>query len=141
MFKVGDKVRIKSTTFAALCGFEIGDIATIVGIDKNESTVLPYRVTKDGYNGYVGEEHIELVQDTVTLVAGRINATGKILYWKTNIETNIGDYAVVQNASGYDLIKVVGIVYTPKNATGNFSNTKYENMKEIIKIVNFKEEK
>ena len=70
--------------------------------------------------------------DIVTLIAGTINATGKTLYWKSDREVSIGDYAVVENVSGYDLIKVVGIVMTTKSNVSKFSNTKYENMKNII---------
>ena len=79
--------------------------------------------------------------EIVTLIAGQLNATGRMLYWKTNTEANIGEYAIVQNGSGYDLIKIVGIVYTQKSSAGRFSNTAYDNMKEIIKIVNIEEEK
>lgn len=68
----------------------------------------------------------------VTLVAGIINATGKMLYWKDEIGTSIGDYAVVENMNGYDLIKVIGITKTREYSTGHFSNTKYENMKKVI---------
>lgn len=68
----------------------------------------------------------------VTLVAGIINATGKMLYWKCDFEIHIGDYAIVQNMNGHDLIKVVGLVKTTKNTVGRFSNTNYENMKEVI---------
>jgi len=75
---------------------------------------------------------IEKKNNEVTLVAGVINATGKMLYWKCDFEINIGDYAIVQNMNGHDLIKVVGLVKTTKNTVGRFSNTNYENMKEVI---------
>lgn len=75
----------------------------------------------------------KLIKDnTVTLIAGTINATGKTFYWKSEVETSIGDYAIVKNMNGYDLIKVVGIVTTTKANASKFSNTKYENMKEIV---------
>ena len=73
--------------------------------------------------------------DIVTLIAGTINATGKTLYWKSDREVSIGDYAVVENMSGYDLIKVVGIVMTTKSNASKFSNTKYENMKNVIQVM------
>ena len=79
--------------------------------------------------------------EEIFLVAGLLNATGRMLYWKTNINVDIGDYAVVKNGSGYDLIKIVGIVKTLKNSAGRFSNTAYENMKEVIKMINLEEEK
>ena len=49
---------------------------------------------------------------------------------------NIGDYAIVENMNGYDLVKVIGIVKTTKKDTGKFSNTKYENMKNAILGIN-----
>ncbi len=69
------------------------------------------------------------MQETI-IVAGVINATGKMLYWKSNDGLSVGDYAIVENANGYDLIKVVGIVITEKNLVKNFSKTSYEYMKE-----------
>ena len=68
----------------------------------------------------------------VYLVAGLINATGKVLYWRTKSEIKLGDYAIVENMNGYDLVKVVGIVKTTKKNAIKFSNTKYENMKNVI---------
>lgn len=80
------------------------------------------------------EKKIEnLTKDnTAILIAGTINATGKTLYWKSNREINVGNYAIVRNMNGYDLIKVVGIVTTTKSNASKFSNTKYENMKEVV---------
>lgn len=82
------------------------------------------------------------MNNEIILVAGLINATGRMLYWKTNIEVNTGDYVIVENGSGHDLIKVIGIIKTRDYSASKFSNTKYENMKNIIQIVNLnKEEK
>lgn len=71
-------------------------------------------------------------EDNVILIAGTINATGKTLYWKSDREISIGDYAIVENMNGYDLIKVAGIVTTTKANASKFSNTKYGNMKNVI---------
>lgn len=71
-------------------------------------------------------------ENNVILIAGTINATGKTLYWKSDRKVSIGDYAVVENMNGYDLIKVVGIVTTTKSNASKFSNTKYGNMKNVI---------
>lgn len=68
----------------------------------------------------------------VTLVAGVINATGKTLFWKDDCETQVGDYAVVENMNGYDLVRVIGSVLTTEKETSKFSNTGYENMKKTI---------
>lgn len=70
--------------------------------------------------------------NTAILIAGTINATGKTLYWRSNEKIKVGNYAIVRNMNGYDLIKVVGIVTTTKSNASKFSNTKYENMKEVI---------
>ena len=40
----------------------------------------------------------------VTLIAGVINATGKMLFWKDDNVIQIGDYAIVENMNGYDLV-------------------------------------
>ena len=71
----------------------------------------------------------------VILVAGVINSTGKMLYWKTDIPVYIGDYAIVENMNGYDLIKVVGLVRTKETMASKFSNTKYENMKKVVDAI------
>lgn len=72
-------------------------------------------------------------QETVYLVAGLINATNRVLWWKDESKTGkLGDYYVVENMNGYDLVKVVGILATTKREASKFSNTKYENMKKII---------
>ena len=68
----------------------------------------------------------------VTLVVGVINATGKMLLWKDDCEMQLGDYAVVENVNGYDLVKVIGIILTTEKQASNFSNTRYENMKKTI---------
>lgn len=68
----------------------------------------------------------------VILIAGMINASQRMLYWKSDLEVEIGEYAIVENTNGYDLIKVIGKIETNKNSAGKFSNTKYENMKKIV---------
>lgn len=72
-------------------------------------------------------------EEDVILIAGIINATGKTLFWKSDTEINIGDYAIVENMKGYDLIKVLGIVNTTKNNASKFSNTRYSDMKKVIR--------
>lgn len=74
----------------------------------------------------------EKTEERVYLIAGVINATGKMLFWKDEGNIEIGDYAVVENMNGYDLVKVVGIVITTKAEASKFSNTKYNNMKKAV---------
>lgn len=89
-----------------------------------------------------------MIDKETFLIAGVINATGKMLYWKNknNLSINSGDYAIVENTNGYDLVKVVGIVYTRESQASKFSNTRYENMKSVVKVIkkesinNYKEE-
>ncbi len=77
-------------------------------------------------------ENLIDIKETVILIAGVINATGKLLYWRSDGIINIGDYAIVENMNGYDLIKVIGIIETTKENASRFSNTKYSNMKKVI---------
>ena len=92
------------------------------------------------YPDIIGNETIENFEnknnEEVYLIAGLINATGKVLYWRTKSEIKLGDYAIVENINGYDLVKVIGIVKTTKKDAGKFSNTKYENMKNAILGIN-----
>lgn len=75
-------------------------------------------------------------EQRVTIISGKINATGKILCWKDNMNFgNIGDYAIVENKNGYDLVEIVGKIETTKENASKFSNTKYEDMKNIITII------
>ncbi len=75
--------------------------------------------------------------ERVYLIAGIINATGKVLYWKDENYIFVGNYAIVENVNGYDLVKVVGRVETTKENVCKFSNTKYKNMKKTIKEIDF----
>lgn len=76
----------------------------------------------------------KIVEDNqgAILVAGVINASGKMLYWKSDIDVEIGEYAIVENATGFDLIRIVGLVVINKKSAGRFSNTNYENMKKVV---------
>ena len=74
----------------------------------------------------------EITEERVSLIAGVINATEKMLFWKNEANIGIGDYAVVENMNGYDLVKVVGIVTTTKAEVSKFSNTKYNNMEKAV---------
>lgn len=148
-YKVGDKVRIRSDL---IVGEKYGkldflsDMAKLKGqevIINHVSKSGNYYIEEIGY--YYAEEMFEDVEERekenenepVYLVAGIINGTTQVLYWKCNISLiyNIGDYAIVENKQGYDLIKIVGDVVTERNNTRFFSKTKYENMKKVIKIV------
>lgn len=87
----------------------------------------------------IGEKIIDSIEENsvkgeVTLIAGIINATQKMLYWRCDFsqEINIGDHAIVENMNDFDLIKIIGIVKTNKKAVSRFSNTNYDNMKKVV---------
>ena len=82
---------------------------------------------------------MEKEEEEISLVAGIINATGKVLYWRDENYIFVGSYAIVENMNGYDLIKVIGRIKTTKANASKFLNTKYENMKKTIKEVIFKD--
>ena len=71
-------------------------------------------------------------QEKVYLIAGIINATGKILFWKDEKYMSVGNYAIVENMNGYDLVKIVGRIETTEKEASKFSNTKHENMKQTV---------
>lgn len=82
---------------------------------------------------------MENKEEAVYLYAGVINTISSVLYWKNEDNNNcvkIGDYAVVENVNGYNLIRVVGVTITTQEEVGKFTNKKsYEKMKKIIKVI------
>lgn len=79
--------------------------------------------------------------DEVTLIAGYINATGKTLFWKYVYEEDAeeyeaGDYAIVENMNGHDLIKIVGVVKTKECFVKKLSHTAYKDMKKVKGTIN-----
>lgn len=50
------------------------------------------------------------------LIVGRINSANIIGYWNTGDiytpDVEVGDYAIVENKTDYDLIKIIGILET-----------------------------
>ena len=79
--------------------------------------------------------------NVVSLIAGRKNGGTETLYWKNISNGNpiIGNYAIVENMNGYDLIKIAGVVYTDIEKASYFSKTKYCNMKSVINFINKEE--
>ena len=76
--------------------------------------------------------------ETVDLIAGRLNnRNGETLYWKLEkmMSCKLGDFAVVENANGYDLVEICGFITTTRSKASYFSKTKYENMKSVIMII------
>ena len=52
------------------------------------------------------------------IIAGKHNGNGTVYFWRLSDETigkdnvQVGDYAVVENKSDYDMVKVIGILST-----------------------------
>lgn len=83
--------------------------------------------------------------EKVILIAGMLNSCGRVFYWKDELagksfpllieDYGIGDYAIVENENGYDLIKIIGFVETTKDKVCKFANYKYENVKKFVKAL------
>ena len=73
----------------------------------------------------------------VVLLAGKINSTTIVNFWKVEAIPliDVGNYAIVENKQGYDLVEIVGFLDVNKNNARLFSNTNYENMKKVIKFI------
>lgn len=142
-YKVGDKVKIKN---GLVVGKKYGDIIFLESMAVNKGQEVTIRSLDDRGHFLINENIFwyskEMLENTkkngrVYLVAGVLNGTTQVLYWKCDISLiyNLGDYAIVENKQGYDLIKIVGSVETEKNKVKLFSHTKYEDMKSIVSIV------
>ena len=78
------------------------------------------------------------MENEVILIAGKTNRGNTTLFWKNDIDiedVEIGDYAIVENVNGYDLISIAGFVKTDSDRASLFSNTKYKNMKNTVMII------
>lgn len=76
--------------------------------------------------------------EEVILIAGRTNMGTHTLYWRNEFDIEdieVGDYAIVENANGLDLIQILGFIKTTEDRVQAFSNTKYKNMKKTILII------
>lgn len=43
------------------------------------------------------------------VIIGKFNNISEVYYWQCDKGCNIGDYAIVENRNGFDLVKIVGI--------------------------------
>jgi len=72
----------------------------------------------------------------IKLIAGKLNNFENAYYWDVSmIDRNfeIGDYAIVENMSDYDLVKIIGIVETNEKYSRYITNRK--NVKKVIMII------
>lgn len=81
-------------------------------------------------------ENVNNNVDLIVLIVGKFNSSNEAFYWKIEIDSKfrIGDYAIVENKQGYDLIEIVGIVYTTMENAKIFSKEDFKNMKNTVKI-------
>lgn len=74
------------------------------------------------------------------LIAGVINSIPNTVYFwlgdKNMDSFKIGDYAIVENLSSYDLVKIAGIVWTNEDNLKSITKVKdLEKMKKVIKHI------
>ena len=71
----------------------------------------------------------------MNLIVGKHNGTNQVFYWENRdyLEYKIGDYAIVENKSDYDMVKIVGDFIT--NEKYQYHITKTKELKKIIKII------
>lgn len=98
--------------------------------------------TKDGKTlEFVGtfkpvEEMPEIEEDnTIKLIAGKLNNTNTTYYWLVDkdLDFEIGDYAIVENMNDYDLVKIIGIVKTDEKYLRLLTNKNIN--KKVVVIV------
>lgn len=80
----------------------------------------------------VVEENIE---NTIKLIAGKLNNCNTIYYWNIDEDKDlsIGDYAIVENMNDYDLVKIVGVIETTEKYLRLITNCKQN--KKVIEVI------
>lgn len=80
----------------------------------------------------------------ICLIAGVINAgvinavPNQCYFWLGTKSTDcfkINDYAIVENKQGYDLVKIVGIVWTDEANLKTISKNSLKKMKKVIRYI------
>lgn len=75
----------------------------------------------------------------IYLIAGVINAVqNQCYFWLGTKSTDcfkINDYAIVENKQGYDLVKIVGIVWTDEANLKTISKNSLKKMKKVIRYI------
>lgn len=70
------------------------------------------------------------------LIAGKMNYSKQTYYWELpefSTIPNVGDYAIVQNLTDYDLVKIVGILETNEEYIKFITGVNVN--KNVIKII------
>ena len=78
---------------------------------------------------------IEEKDDTVKMIAGKLNNTKCVYYWTVDkdFDYEIGDYAIVENMNDYDLVKIIGTVITNEKYLKLLTNVNVN--KKVVEIV------
>ena len=80
--------------------------------------------------------------EQVRLICGKLQGNNVLRFWKVedvNIDTHIGNYAIVENLDSYALVEILGLTVTTKDKIVNITTTKYENMKRMVKEIDINE--
>ena len=79
----------------------------------------------------------------ICLIAGVINAVpDQCYFWLGTKSTDcfkIDDYAIVENKQGYDLVKIVGIVWTNEDNLKIITRNNLSKMKKVIRYISREE--
>lgn len=79
----------------------------------------------------------------IYLIAGVINAVpDQCYFWLGTKSTDcfkIGDYAIVENKQGYDLVKIAGIVWTNEDNLKIITRNNLSKMKKVIRYISREE--
>lgn len=102
--------------------------------------MIPNMTSGDGTLHFVGRlepatNNEEVKDDTVKLIAGKLNNTKCVYYWTVDkdFDYEIGDYAIVENMNDYDLVKIIGTVETNDKYLKLLTNVNVN--KKVIEIV------
>lgn len=76
------------------------------------------------------------------LICGKLQGNNVLRFWKVedeNIDTHIGNYAIVENMDSYALVKILGLVITSEQEALSISNTDYKRMKRMLKEISIED--
>lgn len=104
---------------------------------KFNDTVLCLVQNLSNQDVYIIDENgLKQVDEYKIIIIGKLNQNEKCNYWLCELELkedDIGDYAIVENKTDYDIVKIIGITKTKKEFLKNMSYG--EPYKKVIKII------
>ena len=75
------------------------------------------------------------------IIAGKHNGTGTVYFWRMSETTigkdtvEVGDYAVVENKTDYDMVKVIGILDTKEKYVRFFGVPSGNVKRSVIMVI------